>query len=189
MNKLMKIVMVGALCMVFNAKTEEVKKETLAPIYNIKVKTIDGKETTLKQYKGKALLIVNTASKCGFTKQYAGLQKTHEKYSEKGLVVLGFPSNNFGKQEPGTDKEIATFCTQKFAVTFPMFAKLEAKGKSIHPLYKYLTDSKSSKFGGKVTWNFNKFLISKDGKIINRFTSKDKPESEKVIKAIEATLK
>jgi len=117
------------------------------------------------------------------------LQKLYETYDKKGLVVLGFPSNNFGRQEPGTDKEIATFCTQKFAVTFPMFVKLEAKGKSIHPLYKYLTDKKNSEFGGKVTWNFNKFLISKDGKIINRFKPKDKPESETVIKAVEKALK
>lgn len=185
----MKVIMVGALCMVFNAKAEEVKKETLAPIYNIKVKTIEGKETTLKQYKGKALLLVNTASKCGYTYQYEGLQTVYEKFSEKGLVVLGFPSNNFGRQEPGTDKEIATFCTQKFAVTFPMFAKLEAKGKNIHPLYKYLTDAKNSKFGGKISWNFNKFLISKDGKIINRFKPKDKPESNTVTKAIEDAIK
>ncbi len=146
---------------------------------------IDGKQVKLEKYKGKVLLIVNVASQCGYTPQYDGLQKVYEKYKEKGLVVLGFPANDFGMQEPGTDAEIKNFCSSKYNVTFPMFSKISVKGEKKHPLYQYLVESTTKQ---EVKWNFGKFLIGKDGKVITRFESSDKPESEKVLKAIESAL-
>lgn len=165
-------------------------KENKSPsIYDFVMLDIDGKEVKLADYKGKVLLIVNVASKCGFTPQYEGLQAIYEKYKDQGFVILGFPANNFLWQEPGDDKEIKEFCTLKYKATFPMFSKISVKGSKQHPLYKFLTDKKiNPKFGGVIKWNFNKFLIDKEGKIINRFGSSDKPESEEVIKAIEAAL-
>jgi len=134
-------------------------------------------------------MIVNTASKCGFTYQYEGLEKLYETYKDSGLVILGFPANNFLKQEPGSDEEITSFCRLNYGVTFPMFSKISVKGKDIHPLYKHLTSKDAGhEFGGKISWNFNKILISRDGKIINRYGSKVKPESDKIIKAIEDAL-
>jgi glutathione peroxidase len=156
-------------------------------IYDIKLKDIDGKDTTLAAYKGKAVLIVNVASKCGYTKQYAGLQALYEKYKDKGLVVLGFPCNQFGRQEPGTNQEIKEFCSSKFSVTFPLFDKIEVNGADRHPLYTRLA-GKDSPFPGDIKWNFNKFLVGKDGKILNRFESKVKPEDEELIKAVETAL-
>jgi glutathione peroxidase len=159
-------------------------------IHDFTVKSIDGKDVKLESYKGKVLLIVNTASKCGFTKQYDGLQELYEKYEKDGLVVLGFPANNFMNQEPGNNEEIQNFCRLNYGVTFPMFEKISVGGKDIHPLYKYLTDKKTNpKYAGKITWNFNKFLISKDGKIINRFSTPTKPMDKEVISAIEEALK
>lgn len=169
-----------------NAQTQKVMKS----IYDIPLKTIDGKPATLGEYKGKVLLIVNVASQCGYTPQYEGLQKIYQQYQSQGLVVLGFPANNFGGQEPGTEAEIKEFCTMKFKVTFPMFAKLSAKGADIHPLYKFLTDKETNpNFAGDIKWNFNKFLIDKNGNPIARFDSADKPESPKVTQAIEQALK
>lgn len=157
--------------------------------YDFSMKNIDGKDTKLKAYKGKVLLVVNTASKCGYTPQYEGLEKTYEKYKDRGFVILGFPANNFGGQEPGTNEEIKEFCTTKFKVSFPMFAKISVKGDDIDPLYAYLTSKETNPdFGGDITWNFNKFLIDRDGKILSRFSSKDTPEGEKVTKAIEDAL-
>ena len=153
----------------------------------ITVKDIDGKDTTLGAYKGKVLLIVNVASKCGYTKQYAGLQAVYEKYKDKGLVVLGFPCNQFGKQEPGTNGEIKEFCTSKFHVTFPLFDKIEVNGPNRHPLYTELA-GKDSPFPGDIKWNFGKFLIGRDGKILKRFDSGAAPESQDVTAAIEAAL-
>lgn len=151
---------------------------------------IKGDSIKLDEYKGKVIMIVNTASKCGFTYQYDGLEKLYQDYKDQGLVILGFPANNFLKQEPGTNEEIASFCRLNYGVTFPMFSKISVKGKDIHPLYEYLTSKDvGHNFGGKVSWNFNKFLIGKDGKIINRFGSKVKPEDEKIVKAIEEALK
>ncbi len=130
-------------------------------IYDFQVETINGKEQKLQAYQGKVVLIVNTASKCGFTKQYAGLQKIYENYEKEGLVILGFPANNFMSQEPGSNEEIASFCQLNYGVSFPMFAKISVRGKNIHPLFKFLTDKDTNpKFGGKISWNFNKFLIS-----------------------------
>jgi glutathione peroxidase len=159
-------------------------------IYDFTVKDIDGKDVKLDQYKGKVLLIVNVASKCGYTPQYEGLQKLYLKYQDKGLVVLGFPANNFGGQEPGSNEQIKEFCTVNYEVTFPMFSKISVKGDDTHPLYQYLTSKETDpEFAGDITWNFNKFLIDSSGKIVDRFKSADKPESEKVVSAIEKTLK
>lgn len=158
-------------------------------VYDFKMKDIDGKDVKLKKYKGNVLLVVNTASKCGYTPQYEGLQATFDKYNAKGFYVLGFPANNFGGQEPGTEKEIKEFCTTKYKVTFPMFAKISVKGEDQDPLYAYLTGKETNpEFAGDITWNFNKFLIDRDGKIVARFTSKDKPEGEVVTQAIEKYL-
>jgi glutathione peroxidase len=156
-------------------------------IYDIPLKDIDGKDTSLKPYQGKVLLIVNVASKCGFTPQYTALEALHQKYNPQGLIVLGFPCNQFGGQEPGTDAEIKEFCTSKYSVTFPMFDKLEVNGDHRHPLYVMLA-GKDSPFPGNIKWNFTKFLIGRDGKILNRFGSMTKPDSEEVTKAIEAAL-
>ncbi len=163
--------------------------ETAKALYEIKVKNIMGIEQSLRDYKGKVLLIVNTASKCGFTKQYDGLQRLYDKYKDRGLEILGFPANNFMYQEPGNDETILNFCRVNFGVNFPLFSKISVRGKNIDPLYKYLTDKETNpKFGGKITWNFNKFLISRDGEIIDRFDSKTEPEDPKVISALEQAL-
>ena len=156
-------------------------------LYDIKLKDIDGKDTTLAAYKGKAVLIVNVASKCGYTKQYAALEATYQKFKDKGFVVLGFPCNQFGGQEPGSNEEIKKFCSSKFSVTFPLFDKLDVNGEKRHPLYTALA-GKDSPFPGDIKWNFNKFLIGKDGKIVSRYESKVTPDSEELTKAIEAAL-
>ena len=169
--------------------TIQAEEQDMNSIYDFKMVNIQGDTLKLSEYAGKVLLIVNTASKCGFTYQYEGLEKLYETYQDQGLVILGFPANNFLKQEPGTDKEIASFCRLNYGVTFPMFSKISVKGKTMHPLYQYLTSKETNpEFSGKISWNFNKFLISKEGKIINRFGSKDKPESEKIIQAIKGAL-
>jgi glutathione peroxidase len=156
-------------------------------LYDIKLKDIDGKDTTLAAYKGKAVLIVNVASKCGYTKQYTGLEALYQKYKDQGFVVLGFPCNQFGGQEPGTNEEIKEFCSSKFSVTFPLFDKLEVNGANRHPLYVALA-GKDSPFPGDIKWNFNKFLIGKDGKILNRFESRVTPESDEMNAAVRAAL-
>jgi len=156
-------------------------------IYDIAVKDIDGKEIPLSNYKGKALLIVNTASQCGFTPQYAGLEELHKKYKDKGFEVLGFPCNQFGSQEPGTEKEIKSFCETSFGVSFPMFAKVEVNGANAHPLYQYLKSEKAGIFGTEgIKWNFTKFLINKNGEVVNRFAPNSKPEDLK--KDVESLL-
>ena len=156
-------------------------------LYDIPLKDIDGKNATLKPYAGKVLLVVNVASKCGFTPQYAGLEAIYQKYEAQGLVVCGFPCNQFLSQEPGTDAEIKQFCTSKYNVTFPMFSKLEVNGANRHPLYVALAGA-DSPFPGNIKWNFTKFLIGRDGKILNRFDSKVKPDSPEVTQAIAAAL-
>ena len=158
-------------------------------IYDFKVKDIDGAEVKLRKYRGNVLLVVNTASKCGYTPQYESLEATYEKYKDKRFFVLGFPTNNFANQEPGTDAEIKEFCTSKYKVTFPMFAKISVKGKDADPLYAYFTDLKINPvYGGDITWNFNKFLIDRKGKIVGRFSSKQTPDSPDVTAAIEEAL-
>lgn len=159
-------------------------------VLDFTMKNIDGKETKLSDYRGKVLLLVNVASQCGYTPQYEGLQAIYTKYHDQGLVVLGFPANNFGSQEPGTNQEIKQFCQAKYKVSFPMFSKISVKGSDIHPLYKFLTSKDSDpSFSGDISWNFNKFLIDRNGNIVARFESSDKPEGEKVTQAIEKALK
>jgi glutathione peroxidase len=159
-----------------------------ADLQSIPLKDIDGKDTSLKAYDGKVLLLVNVASKCGHTPQYEGLEALYRKFKDRGLVVLGFPSNDFGSQEPGTEAEIKTFCTSKYDVTFPMFSKLHVKGSEQHPLYAALTGA-DSPAPGPVKWNFGKFLVGKDGKLITRYDSGTKPEDPKLAEAIEKALK
>jgi glutathione peroxidase len=158
-----------------------------ADLYSIPLKDIDGKDTSLKTYAGKTLLVVNVASRCGFTRQYTGLEALWQKYKDQGLVVLGFPCNDFGSQEPGTTAEIKEFCSSKFQVSFPLFDKLHVKGAEQHPLYDALTGS-TSPVPGPVKWNFGKFLIGRDGKIIARFDSKVEPDSDELTKAVETAL-
>ena len=155
-------------------------------VHDFTMKTIDGKEQPLSAYKGKTLLIVNVASKCGFTPQYKGLEALYEKYKDRGLVVLGFPANNFGWQEPGTDAEIQQFCSATYGVSFPMFSKISVKGKDLHPLYKYLTESSAP--AGDISWNFNKFLIGPDGRIAGRWGSRTTPEDKELLGTIEKIL-
>jgi glutathione peroxidase len=156
-------------------------------IYDIPLKDIDGHAASLSTYKGKVILIVNVASHCGFTPQYAALESVYQKYKDQGLVICGFPCNQFGAQEPGTDTEIKQFCTATYNVTFPMFDKLEVNGDNRHPLYVLLA-GKDSPFPGNIHWNFTKFLIGRDGKILNRFDSKVKPDSDELTQAVEAAL-
>ena len=170
-----------------NKKSEVDMKNNL---HSFTMNDINGKAVSLSQYQGKVLLVVNVASKCGFTRQYSGLQQLYEKYKDKGFVVLGFPANNFLWQEPGTDSEIRSFCTIKYDVTFPMFSKISVKGKNIHPLYQYLTSpEENGGFGMPIKWNFNKFLIGKDGKTIARFPSKTVPMDDSIMEAIKIALK
>ncbi len=159
-------------------------------VLDFTMEDIDGQEVSLGDYRGKALLIVNVASRCGYTPQYEGLQALYAKYRDQGLVVLGFPANNFLGQEPGTNEEIKSFCSTKYGVTFPMFAKISVKGDDIHPLYRFLTGKDTNPgFAGEISWNFNKFLVGRDGKIVARFESSDAPQSAKVVQVIESALK
>jgi glutathione peroxidase len=156
-------------------------------VHDFKVKTIDGKEASLSDYKGKAVLIVNTASECGYTPQYAGLEALYEKYKSRGFTVLGFPSNDFGAQEPGSNAEIKKFCELRYKTTFPLFSKIPVKGPDADPLYKYLT-GQPGKQGGPVTWNFNKFLVGPDGKVIEHFDSRVEPMAPELTSKLEQAL-
>jgi glutathione peroxidase len=161
----------------------------VASVHDFTVKGIDGDDVALDRYKGKVLLIVNVASKCGFTRQYEGLQALYERYEDRGFLVLGFPANDFGRQEPGTNAEIRQFCTLNYGVTFPMFAKIAVKGADQHPLYAFLTDKeRNPEHGGRITWNFNKFLVDGNGTLIGRFGSRVKPLDERMVAAVEAAL-
>lgn len=157
-----------------------------ASVHEFKARAITGEEIPLDHYKGKALLIVNTASACGYTPQYAGLEALHKKYQDRGFAVLGFPCNQFGKQEPGSEAEIAAFCKKNYGVTFPMFAKVDVNGDQAHPLFDYLKKSLPGLLGTEpIKWNFTKFLIDKEGKPIERFAPATKPESiEKTIETL-----
>ncbi len=156
-------------------------------LYDVKVKDIDGKEHTLGEYKGKVILVVNVASECGLTGQYAGLEGLYKKYKDQGFTVLGFPCNDFGGQEPGTEKEIKQFCNSRYQVTFPMFSKIKVAGEGKHDLYEKLT-GKASPFPGEVGWNFAKFLIGKDGKVLKRFDPDMEPDGEEITKEVAAAL-
>ncbi len=157
---------------------------TASSIYDFTMNSIDGKSTPLRSFEGKVVLVVNVASQCGYTPQYAGLESLYRKYRDKGFVIVGVPANNFGGQEPGTDEEIKQFCTRKYNVTFPMMSKVSVKGADITPLYQYLTAAR----GGDVKWNFTKFLVGKDGKVIDRFEPKVTPESPDLAAAVEKAL-
>jgi glutathione peroxidase len=158
-------------------------------IYDFTMNSIDGKATPLSSYKGKVVLLVNVASRCGFTPQYTALENTYEKYKSRNFVIIGIPANNFGAQEPGTNEEIKTFCSTKYNVTFPMMAKVSVKGSDITPIYQYLTDkSANPQTGGEIQWNFTKFLVGADGKIVARFEPKVTPDDPQVAAAIEKAL-
>jgi glutathione peroxidase len=156
-------------------------------IQDIPLNDINGQPTSLKAYAGEVVLLVNVASKCGFTKQYSGLESLYKKYKDKGLVVIGVPSNDFGGQEPGSADEIKAFCTSKYDVTFPLMAKIHVKGQEKHPLYVALTGPDAA-FPGEVKWNFQKFVISRDGKVVARFPSQTTPESPQLVQAVETAL-
>ncbi len=158
-------------------------------IYDLTMKSIDGKDVPLASYRGKVLLIVNVASRCGNTPQYKDLEALSRKYTDRGLVVLGFPANNFGGQEPGSDADIKSFCTSTYGVTFPMFSKISVKGEDQHPLYRLLTSAEFNHHGaGDVKWNFQKYLIARDGSVIATFAPKLNPMSEEVMLAVERAL-
>jgi len=157
------------------------------PIFDVSVNNIDGQSTTLAPFRGGVLLIVNVASACGYTGQYEGLQALYAKYQKRGLTVLGFPCNQFGGQESGSNAEIKEFCSANFHVTFPMFAKIAVNGAQRHPLYEALAGSGAA-FPGDISWNFNKFLVGRDGKVIARFDSGAEPDSASLVAAIEAAL-
>jgi len=158
-------------------------------VYNFTLPSIDGEPVPLSSYKGKVILLVNVASRCGFTPQYSALESLYEKYRDQGFVILGFPANNFGGQEPGTNAEIKSFCTLKYNVTFPMFAKVSVKGADCTPLYQYLTQQANPAVVGDIKWNFTKFLVDRSGKVVARFESPVKPDSPEVVEAIEKLLK
>jgi len=158
-------------------------------VYNFTLSSIDGEPTSLSNYKGKVILLVNVASRCGFTPQYSALESIYEKYKDQGFVILGFPANNFGGQEPGTNAEIKNFCSTKYNVSFPMFAKVSVKGADCTPLYQYLTQQANPSLSGDIKWNFTKFLVDRNGKVVGRFESPVKPDSPEVVAAIEKFLK
>jgi len=159
----------------------------MATLYDFEATSITGQPVRLDQYRGKVLLIVNTASACGFTPQFGGLEELHKQYGERGLVVLGFPSNQFGRQDPGSNEEIGAFCERNYGVSFPMMAKIDVNGGDAHPLYRWLTAEAPGLLGSKaIKWNFTKFLVGKDGQVLRRFAPQDAPE--KLAKDIEAAL-
>jgi len=157
-------------------------------IFEIDLKTIQGEETTLESYKGNVLLIVNTASECGYTPQYKELQKLYETYQDHGFYVLGFPADNFGGQEPGSDEEILEFCEINYGVDFPLFSKVSVKGEDIHPLFDRLTNSDTGDLSGDINWNFEKFVIDRNGNLVRRFKSNEKPMGSEMISTIEDLL-
>jgi len=157
-------------------------------IYNTEATTIDGEDITLEKFEGDVILIVNTASECGYTPQYKGLQELYETYSDQGLTILGFPANNFGGQEPGSDEEILQFCEVNYGVEFPMFSKVSIKGDDVHPLFSYLTSAENEDFTGEINWNFEKFLIDRNGNLIRRFRSKVEPMSSELTGSVKDLL-
>ncbi len=160
-----------------------------ASIYDFTMKSIDGQPVSLKTYSGKVVLLVNVASRCGFTPQYAGLEALYEKYKDRGLVIVGIPANNFGSQEPGTNEEIKKFCSSKYNVSFPMMSKVSVLGDDKTPLYQFLTDkSQDPQFGGDIKWNFTKFLVDRKGNLVARFEPNVTPDSAEVQTAVESAL-
>lgn len=166
----------------------QVPGETVTPfVLGYEMARIDGRKEKLSAYKGKVVLMVNTASRCGLTPQYKGLEELYRKYKERGLVILGFPANNFGNQEPGTNKEIAEFCSENFEVSFPLFEKISVKGEDAHPLYRQLA-KQPEPIGGEPKWNFTKFLVNHEGKVVARFEPRTQPSDPRMLEAIEALL-
>jgi glutathione peroxidase len=161
----------------------------MSTLHDFKLKTIDGKDQSLADYKGKAVLVVNVASKCGLTPQYEGLEKLHERYAARGFAVLGFPCNQFGAQEPGTEAQIQEFCTTNYGVKFPMFSKVEVNGAGRAPLYQWLTSEQTAPDGpGDIKWNFAKFVVDKQGRVVARFNPMVKPDAPELIAAVEKAL-
>jgi glutathione peroxidase len=182
MRKLILILMLCAACVSLSAEPKS--------IYDFTMRSIDGQQVSLKSYSGKVVLLVNVASKCGFTPQYAGLEALYEKYKDRGLVIVGVPANNFMSQEPGTDEEIKKFCTNKYNVTFPMMSKVSVKGDDKTPLYVFLTAKDTDpNFAGDIKWNFTKFLFDRNGNPVARFEPNVTPDSPQVTAAIESALK
>ena len=179
MRKLLLCLLIGAVAVMAEGMT----------VYNFTLNSIDGQPAPLAAYKGKVVLLVNVASRCGYTPQYTALESIYEKYKDRGFVIVGIPANNFGGQEPGTNQEIKTFCSSKYNVTFPMMAKVSVKGEDTTPLYQYLTDKAANpQTGGEIKWNFTKFLVGPDGHVITRFEPEVTPDSPEVIAAIEKAL-
>ncbi|MGA2984982.1 MAG: glutathione peroxidase [Terriglobia bacterium] len=158
-------------------------------LYDFTLPSIDGNSTPLSTYKGKVILLVNVASRCGFTPQYSALESLYEKYKDQGLVILGFPANNFGAQEPGTNAEIKTFCSTKYNVTFPMFAKVSVKGGDTTPLYQFLTQKANPAVAGEIKWNFTKFLVDRNGQVVARFEPAVTPDSAEVVAEVQKLLR
>jgi len=161
----------------------------VSSIYDFTLPSIDGQSMPLANFKGKVVMLVNVASKCGFTPQYAGLEALYEKYKDQGFVILGFPANNFGAQEPGSNQEIKKFCSTKYNVSFPMYGKVSVKGEDQTPLYQYLTQQADPTHSGDIKWNFTKFLVDRKGRVVQRFESAVTPDSPQVTSAVEGLLK
>ncbi len=171
------------------APTMAEEKKVTGPL-SFTLKDIKGETVELSKFKGKVVLLVNVASQCGLTKQYEGLQGLYSKYEKDGFVIVGIPANEFGKQEPGTNEEIEKFCKSKFSVTFPMMSKIVVKGEGIDPLYAYLTSKDTNpKHAGEISWNFEKFLVGRDGQLVDRFAPRTTPSDEKLVAAVETELK
>ncbi len=181
-----KFVVLTALLALSTLSAKEKEKLMAAPIYNFTMKTIEGKDKPLVDYKGKVVMVVNTASFCGNTPQYKQLEDIYKKYKDKGFIIIGFPANNFGKQEPGSDSDIKLFCEKNYGVSFDMFSKISVKGDDIHPLYKYLTTE--TEFKGDVEWNFAKFLVDKNGNVVARFKARMKPDDKEIVAKLEEAL-
>ena len=176
--------LIGAICLMSAVAF------AASSVHEFTLDSLKGEATPLATFKGKVMLVVNVASQCGYTYQYEGLQALYAKYKDRGLVLTGFPANNFGGQEPGSDAEIGAFCKSKFGVTFPMFSKISVKGSDKAPLYQFLTDPKANpKTGGEIQWNFTKFLVDRNGKVIQRFEPAVEPNSKEIEAAVEAALK
>lgn len=185
MKKLIQLVVISVFCFV----PMQMFGDGTMNIYDFTVTDMKGNSVSLGEYRGSAVMIVNVASKCGFTPQYEGLQTLYERYKDRGFVILGFPANNFLGQEPGSNEEIAQFCSLNYGVTFPMFEKISVAGRDIHPLYEYLTSKQEGHdFGGRITWNFNKFLIDGEGNIVARYPSKTEPLDQTIVTDLENAL-
>lgn len=185
MNLIAGVALAGLIaCSLAVAQDRHATTQAAASVHDFTVNNMQKQPVSLSEYRGKVLLIVNVASQCGFTPQYAGLEKLYREYKEQGLVVMGFPSNDFGGQEPGTEEQIITFCRSRYDVTFPVFAKVVVKGQARIPLYQYLTSAE----GGEIGWNFTKFLVGRDGKVIARFNSQVTPDDPKLVQAVKDAL-